>query len=206
MLDCLAFVRDSLQAHVPRDSGLELDPERIAVSGSSAGGYIAFMAGLHSDIPKVLLPIYPMTDPWGDFFTNPQLVKEPVATATVAPFLDKDAPAVADNDPNGPRQKMYDYMLQEANLARLWDVQPGDDRLIVPLAIRKKGAFRPCYVVHGDGDIRVGVEQADEAVEALKAVGCEVVYERPVGLEHTFDADPKYTMSDMYAFLYKHMA
>lgn len=100
---------------------------------------------------------------------------------------------------------MYAYMLQEAILADLWDVRPGDDRMIIPLAIRKKGSYPPCYIVHGEADSLVGVEQADEVFEALKAVGADAEYERLPGLDHLFDADPKYQLEKMYDFMYKHM-
>jgi acetyl esterase/lipase len=208
ILDCCTFVRDKLQEHVPSSSEVKLDPSRICISGSSAGGYIALLAGLYSDVPKVLLPIYPMTDPCGQFFSKPQLegVKEGhIDRSIVAPFLDKNAKVMADNDPDGPRQKMYSYMLQEATLPELWDVKPGDDKMIIRLAIREKGSFPPCYIVHGDADTRVGVDQADEVVEALKEVGADIKYERLPGLDHLFDVDPKYKLEDMYDFMYKHM-
>lgn len=208
ILDCLTFVRDKLQEYVPSSSDITFDTSRICVSGSSAGGYITFLSGLYSDVPKVLLPIYPMTDCWGSFFTNPQMqgVREGhVDKSIVAPFLDKNAEVMSENDPEGPRQKMYSYMLQEAILPELWDVKKGDDKMIIPLAIKKKGSFKPTYVVHGDADTRVGVEQADEAVEVLKDVGATVEYERLPGLDHLFDVDPKYTLEKMYDFMYKHM-
>lgn len=208
VLDCCTFVRDELQGHVPSSSGITLDPSGICVSGSSAGGYITFLCGLYSDVPKVLLPIYPMTDPCGEFFQKPQLASLPKAgidRSTVAPFLDKNFEVMADNDPNGPRQQMYNYMLQEANLPELWDVKPGDDQMIIRLAIKKKGFFPPCYIVHGDADTRVGVDQADEVYEALKDVGCDVAYERLPGLNHLFDDDSKYQLEEMYKFMYEHM-
>ncbi|KAF2098479.1 alpha/beta-hydrolase [Rhizodiscina lignyota] len=208
VLDCLSFVRDKLQEHVPASSGITFDKSRICVSGSSAGGYISLLAGLYSDVPKVLLPIYPMTDCWGTFFTNPQMqgVKEGhIDKSVVAPFLDKNAEVMADNDPSSPRQLIYSYMLQEAILPELWDVEKGDEKMTIRLAIMKKGSMPPSYIVHGDADTRVGVEQADEVVQALKDIGAEVVYERLPGLDHSFDIEPKYTMDEMYAFMYKHM-
>lgn len=208
VLDCCAFVRDELQSHIPSDAGVTLDTSRICVSGSSAGGYITFLCGLYSDVPKVLLPIYPMTDPCGDFFSKPQDAGVPSGGGqreVVAPFLDKDAEVMADNDPEGPRQQMYNFMLKEANLPELWDVKPGDEQMIIRLALRKKGSFPPTYIVHGDADTRVGVDQADEVYEVLKEIGCDVKYERLPGLDHLFDNDAKYQLEDMYKFMYDHM-
>lgn len=208
VLDLCAFVRDALQAHIPASSGTTLDPSRVCISGSSAGGYIALLAGLYSALPKVVNPIYPMTDPHGEFFRRPQMASlkgQRIDRSVVAPFLDRAAEVVAENAVEDPRQRMYDYMLQEVILPELWDVKPGDDEMIIKLAIKKKGTFPPIYVVHGDADTRVGVEQADEVVEALKEIGTDVKYERLPGLDHLFDVDPKYKLEEMYEWLYTHM-
>lgn len=195
-LDLLIFVRDKLQSHIDPTSGVQLDTERICVSGSSAGGYLTFLCGVYSDVPKVLLAIYPMTDPHGEFFGKPQLrgIKEgSIDRSLVARFLDRNSEVVAENEENSARDLMYNYMLQEAILPQLWwDVKAGDEEMIVRLAIKKRGSYRPTYVVHPDGDTIVGVDQADEVVEVLKEVGAEVVYERVEGLDHLFDEDPKY--------------
>lgn len=54
--DCIKFIRNELSSHV--DKGV-LDVSRLAVSGSSAGGYLALLAGLYADPkPNVILPIY----------------------------------------------------------------------------------------------------------------------------------------------------
>jgi acetyl esterase/lipase len=207
-LDSLKFVQDSLQSHIEPSSGIVLDTSNVCVSGSSAGGYLALLCGVYSDIPKVLLAIYPMTNPHGDFFSKPQLkaLKGHIDRAIVEPYLDKNAEAAAENEDDSPRNMMYPYMLQEAILPKLWwDVKPDDDEMIVKNAIKKKGSYKPTYVVHGDADVIVGMDQADEVVEALKEVNAEVVYERMPGLNHLFDADPKYKLEDMYAFMLKHM-
>ncbi|POS69762.1 hypothetical protein DHEL01_v211843, partial [Diaporthe helianthi] len=97
--DCLAWSATELPkelAAAGNNTSILLDPTRIAVSGSSAGGYLALLAGLYATgpgKPKVILPIYPITNPLGTFFTTPQ--QHPaghIERAALEPFLDPNAP------------------------------------------------------------------------------------------------------------------
>lgn len=204
--DCIKFIRNDLSKHVDSSS---IDTSRLAVSGSSAGGYLAFLAGLYVEPkPQVILPIYPITDPYGSFFTNPQPHPDgKVDRETVAPFLNTNAEVMSENEPESKRSKMYFWMMQEACLAELLHVKRGDNTFIIAEQIRKQGktALPPTYVVHGDADHYVGVEQADEAVDAMKSVGIDHEYERPKGLDHLFDKDEKVTLDEMYGFMMKHV-
>ncbi|KAJ0114271.1 hypothetical protein J7T55_010660 [Diaporthe amygdali] len=209
--DCLDWTATELPKKLA-DSGNStlLDTTRIAVSGSSAGGYLALLAGLYATgpgKPKVVLPIYPITNPLGTFFTTPQ--PHPaghVDKATLEPYLDPKAPVQArtlwEND---PRASFYFYMLQEANLAQLLHIEQGDDTFIIAPQIRKKGSFYPTFIVHGDADRFVGVEQSDEVVDVLREVGAVVEYERPKGLDHIFDLNEDVKLEGYYAFLKKHL-
>lgn len=212
--DCLDWSATELPrklAEAASSSPTLLDTTRIAVSGSSAGGYLALLAGLYATTgpgrPKVVLPIYPITNPRGAFFTNPQ--PHPLGHidgAELEPFLDPKAP-VQTRTPwdDGPRRHFYFYMMQEANLAELLHIGAGDDAFIVAPQIRKRGGFLPTFVVHGDADKFVGVEQADEVVDALREVGAVVEYERPEGLDHLFDEKEDVELEGYYAFLKKHL-
>ncbi|KAH8897188.1 alpha/beta-hydrolase [Thozetella sp. PMI_491] len=208
VVDCLTFVRDDLQHHVPQSSGIVLDPTRIAVSGVSAGGYLTFMAGLRSDIPQVLLPIYPMTDPCGEFFHKPQLggADRPIIDrSVVAPFLDKNAAPTSGSPQSSSRQNMYLFMLQDPHLDELWDVRAGDEDTVIRLAIKKKGSLAPTYIVHPDADTKVGIEQSEEVAEVLSEIGADFRFERIPGLDHLFDRDAKYRLEEMYEFMYTHL-
>lgn len=203
--DCIAFIRDGLGKHA--GEGV-LDTTRLAVSGSSAGGYLAFLAGLYVEPkPKVILPIYPITDPLGTFFTTSRphpfgggrTDAEPIAA-----FLDPNGEVVANNEDDSKRSLLYFYMMQEANLASLLRVKPGDDTFRIAKKVYEQG-LPPTYVVHGDVDTAVGVEQADEVVGVMVGLGKEVVYERLHGLNHLFDRDEKYELEKMYGFMMKYL-
>ncbi|KAG6362287.1 hypothetical protein INS49_010517 [Diaporthe citri] len=211
--DCLTWSATELPkqlAAAGSNNSALLDTTRIAVSGSSAGGYLALLAGLYATgpgKPKVVLPIYPITDPLGTFFTTPQ--PHPaghIEKAALEPYLDPKAVVQTRTAWEGdPRAKFYFYMLQEANLAKLLHIQDGDDTFIVAPQIRRRGSFLPTFIVHGDADKFVGVEQSDEVVDALRDVGAVVEYERPEGLDHVFDLNEDVELEGYYTFLKKHI-
>ncbi|KAK5109150.1 hypothetical protein LTR62_007512 [Meristemomyces frigidus] len=204
--DCIAFIRKELPGRV---GGKEIvNTERLAVSGSSAGGYLAFLAGLYVEPkPQLILPIYPITDPLGLFFTTSQPPAlgggEPDMEA-VKPFLDVHAEVVASNERGGKRDGMYGYMLKSANLADLLKMEVGENTWRVARMIHERG-LPPAYVVHGDVDSAVGVEQADEAVGVMVGLGLEVRYERLHGVEHLFDKQETVELEKMYEFMTKHL-
>lgn len=217
--DCIAFIRspDGLAAHLKDATGPgAIDTTRLAVSGSSAGGYLALLAGLYVEPePQVILPIYPITDPLGTFFITSQLGTSTKVDvdATVQEYLDRNAAAVANNDPGSSRGNMYSYMLAHANLAELLHFDTKDnpqhnssnDKWRVARQIAKQ-RLPPAYVVHGTADLDVGVEQADEVVGVMVGEGLEVKYERLEGKEHLFDAkDPSEKLESMYEFMHKYV-
>lgn len=206
-LDSLSWIQNKLPQELEA-SGVTVDTSRIAVSGSSAGGYLAFLVGLYSEIrPKAVLAMYPITNPLGEFFAKPQPIPKGqyLDETLISPFLDRNADQVSENDPSSPRQTLYLYMLKSANLASLLSIKAGDDRYIVADQLRRRGNYPPTYIVHGDADRSVGVEQSDEVVQALKDIGVEFVYERPAGIDHAFDRVESVQLESHYDFLTKHI-
>ncbi|KAF2207908.1 hypothetical protein CERZMDRAFT_101931 [Cercospora zeae-maydis SCOH1-5] len=207
--DGIRFIRTELASHLENPNAI--DPTKLAVSGSSAGGYLALLSGLYIDPkPNVILPIYPITDPLGTFFTNPQppaMGRSLRPREELAEFLDPDAAPVANNPKDSPRQNMYMHMQADASLAKLWKVAEDS------AAARKwrlsrnvyESRLPPAYFLHGDADTAVGVEQADEVVGAMLGCGIEVQYERPNGQDHFLDAGPEYENEVFWAFMLKHL-
>lgn len=206
VVDCVKFVREQL----PSQIGDAIDPKRLAVSGSSAGGYLALLAGIYCDPkPSAILPIYPITDPLGWFFITPQppaMGRSLVEREVLTEFLDPKAPQVANNDPNSARSNMYIRMQHDANLAKLWSVPGGEEANKFRLSRQIYGrGCSPAYFLMGDADTAVGVEQADEVVGAMVGCGIEVQYERVHGKDHFLDAGPVYENEAFFTFLLKHV-
>ncbi|KAK3701471.1 hypothetical protein LTR37_015445 [Vermiconidia calcicola] len=207
--DCVNFIRNDLSANV--DEGV-LDVTRLAVSGSSAGGYLALLAGLYADPkPTVIIPIYPITDPLGSFFTNPQppaLGRYLASKEEMARYLDPKAEPVANCGPlpEDARMHMYSRMLDAANLAELLGIS--DPKVAAPFRISRcvyQHRLPPAYIVHGDADSAVGVEQADEVVGAMLGCGIEVQYERSHGKDHFLDTGADYENDAFFSFMLKHL-
>ena len=210
VVDCIKYIRKDLVSEAGLKDG-EVNVSKLAVSGSSAGGYLALMAGMYvQPRPDVVLALYPITDPLGIFFMNSQPHPDgKIEKSTVAPFLNPKAEAMSGNPPDSPRSKMYYYMMQEAILAELLGVTEPDVKFRIAKAITERGRERlnlpPIYVVHGDADKFVGVEQADEVVEVLKDMSAVVEYERLPKLDHLFDKDERMDLEGMYAFMKKYI-
>nr|POE80944.1 non-reducing polyketide synthase andm [Quercus suber] len=185
--DCISFIRTELYKHV--DANV-LDTDRLAVSGTSAGGLLALLAGLYiTPKPKVVLSIYSIMDPLGGFFMTPQPLPAGIGRIdreTVASCLDPRSGVVANSEESSDRRYLPLYMLQAANLPELLHIRPGDDTFRVPKQIYAH-RLPPTYIVHGDEDGAVGVEQADETVGVMLGLGLEVDYERLHGIKHDFD-------------------
>lgn len=189
--DCITFIRSSLAAQFPADA---VDVSRLAVSGSSAGGYLALLAGLYTEPkPTCLVPIYPITDPLGTFFTTsqppPSFRPYLASRDELAECLDPNGRVVANCGPLGEdvRMGMYVRMMADANLASLHGID--DEKAAAPWRVCRQVetlGLPMMYVIHGDGDESVGVEQADELVDAATGSrGKEtVVYERVPGANH----------------------
>jgi len=219
--DVIRWATEILPFHPGIPHGL-LDPTKLVVSGSSAGGYLALLCGLPiSGVvpkPKVLLPIYPITNSLGPFFTTPQ---RPVSWSDDGYIVtDEDMKVHADPKsevltgyarrggpevPRDDRANFYKYMVQEANLAHLLfanapDAKPED----YAIADHIPKDMPPTYIVHGDIDRTVGVEQAHRVVEALKKAGIDYKFEEPKK-DHGFDYNEGEEMEDMYAFMKLHL-
>lgn len=208
--DCIEFVRTKLS--ICLNDPTAIDASRLAISGSSAGGYLSLLAGPYvQPKPAVVAPIYPITDPYGAFFTTPQsppLKRRPIAYEEVSTFLDRHGEVITSSGPIGedPRSNLYTWMCMSANLATLLGLSDTDaaSQYRVSRVISTRG-LPPTYVLHGDHDTAVGVEQADEVVGACLGCGIEIKYERLRGLEHTFDDDEAYENNEFYAFIMKHL-
>jgi acetyl esterase/lipase len=128
------FVRTKLNDKlVAAGHGARVDPSRMVLSGGSAGGYLALMAGLPTPksvpdaevgghrgpngwVPLGVAPFYPITDLEHEFWatkTDPvPWWGQSVPDAAAQPHLNRKDPPVGSAVSGGPRSILYPYMLQ----------------------------------------------------------------------------------------------
>lgn len=209
VLDCIHYVRNDLTRQ--SDLGPEtLDTSRLGIVGSSSGGYLVLLAGLYAvPKPKVVLALYPITNPRGEFYAKPnQHPLGHIERTEVAEFLNENAEAVSEDTFSGDgRRKLYFWALQSGDYADLVRVGENDPRFIVAKRIREagKGSLPPTYLVHGDADDLVDVGQSDEVADAMRDIGVVHRYDRVSGVGHLYDREESVRMEEMYDFMRQHL-
>jgi acetyl esterase/lipase len=182
-----------------RKSGPQLfhaDPDRIAVIGHSAGGYLALMSGFRADPrPAAVVAFYGYGDIVGPWYSEPspfylQQPRVPVerARATVGGGLPTGTQGADDRD------DFYLYCRQNG----LWPYEvsghhpksePDFFRPYCPVR-NVDSEYPPTLLLHGDRDTDVPYEQSVMMAEALAAAGVEHDLITIDGGEHGFDAQP----------------
>lgn len=218
------IVEDVADAHAwlrANAASLNIDPERIAVMGMSAGAYLALVAGYRlQPRPKAVISFYGYGDITGEWYTQPSpfYAAKPSITDTAA-FAALDSEVVS--EPAGAsyaaRNDLYVYTRQKGLWPRLvsghdalcerdWFAPYEPIRHITP-------AYPPTVILHGQSDTDVPFEQAKALGQALQdnKVAHELVTDPSWG--HAFDyrgtdKDPKLAaaMDRVLTFLRVHVA
>lgn len=218
--DVLRWIQSDEFTHVTKGCA---DTSQVFVSGSSAGGWLALLAGsgLGFDACKVASPprpagvvaIYPISDLQDPFWNTkqrpvsyfPRIIDGP---AELKENLDPKSEVLAFSALDAPRSVFYHYMIQEALLPSLLL----DGTHIEPKAFSVAQAIShgtvtlpPTFIVHGSIDDKVPLRQATDVYEALQSKGhkdVELVVEE--GKDHLYDREPSANMGKMYAFIARH--
>jgi acetyl esterase/lipase len=165
LLDCklaLAWVKE----HIVEYGG---DPDRIVVTGGSAGGHLTAMLGLTANDPR-FQPGFESVD---------TSVRAFVPIYAVYDFTDRDG-IRGTKDPL--RRSLERHVVKRS---RADDPEAFD--LASPMSHVRDGV-PPCLVVHGELDTLAPVEEARAFVGLLRAVSTEpVAYAELPGAHHAFD-------------------
>ena len=191
-----------------------IDPERVAVIGHSAGGYLSLMAGTFSSPPRALVSFYGYGDIVADWYTRPDpfYCQRPLISRTEALNAVGTAPTA---EGTGSRISFYFYCRQQG----LWPREVGGHD---PVAERSfflpfcplyniSEDYPPTLLLHGDQDTDVPYEQSATMASALAAAGVDSELITIPGGGHGFDAQmdkPEVSgaFTSVLRFLEQHLA
>ncbi len=193
LTEICADVKDALKW--VRGEGARLygfDPEKVAVLGKSAGGYLALLSGTLSDPPNAVISFYGYGDLLGEWYTLPSshYLKQPlVPREDAARCVQQGTPTYAARETRWP---LYLHTRQTGDWAR-WTTGYGKEEAATallpfcPIQNIRPG-YPPTLLLHGSSDTDVPVEQSISMHAALKDAGIDArLLIQPEG-GHGFDA------------------
>lgn len=165
----------------------DLDLSRVLAVGDSAGGYLALMSGLTQPQGSIRAVIaqYPMTYylrgtpnmPPGESVPGTEVIDAHMAG--VKPGVT----AVSSATPPARMELSLAIATHERYLAFF-----GDDKSMWPLyRVEQCKQMPPTWIVHGEADSVVGIEDSLRFMEKCKLLGIEARLEIRPGQEHGFD-------------------
>jgi acetyl esterase/lipase len=169
-----------------------IDPDRIAIVGHSAGGYLTLMAGVRLvPHPKALVSFYGYGDITGSWYTRPDTFYNRRPTVSLEQASEAVGDSVISGAPKRERFKFYLYCRQQG----IWPKEvSGHDpqkehawfsgyepiRNITP-------TYPPTLLIHGEKDTDVPFEQSVLMAEALKSQNVEYELITNQDWGHNFD-------------------
>ena len=158
-----------------------IDPNRIAVSGGSAGGYMTMTAGFRAQKrPQVLLAFWGYGDLVGDWYSKPSphyrhhriIVSPEGARAQVS------GPPIANSrDRNGNGGFFYTHCRQRGiwpTAVSGWNPNTEPEKFHPYMAVKNvDGKYPPIAMVHGTEDTDVPFQQSVMMAEQLKKHGVD---------------------------------
>ena len=179
-----------------RGPGLfRIDPDRIAVIGHSAGGYLTLTAGYRlRPRPKALVAFYGYGDIIGDWYSRPDpfYLKEPAVTREQA-LAGVTGHPISEALDGSARWPFYLYCRQQG----LWPMEvvgidpAAEPRRFEPFCpVRNVSRDYPAtMLLHGDRDTDVPYQQSVDMARELKRVGVVHEFVPIPGGGHGFDRD-----------------
>jgi acetyl esterase/lipase len=195
------------------------DPNRIAVWGSSAGGYLAFLTGHRVEPrPQVLVVEFGYADIVGSWQTEPSrdpdhyLPRSDFASEADA-WREVSGPPIADvADRKGDGGAFNGYVRQRGLWPMAvsgWDPLAETEKFVPYLPVRNVSAdYPPTFIIHGREDLDIPYAVAEDMVAELVRCGVE---HRLIGIDHGghgyIGADPtivEQAHRQAFEFVYRH--
>jgi len=173
-----------------------IDPERIAVVGHSAGGYLTLVAGFYlQPRPRALVSFYGYGDISGDWTIKPDRHYAKMDRIEKEDAYKPIGENVLSESPIFPRVIFYNYCRQNG----LWtnevtglDVAKEPEQLAKYCPIRHVTKdYPPTLLLHGDSDSDVPVEESKKMASALKQQHVPHKLIVMKNYDHLFDVFPE---------------
>jgi len=202
-----------------RASGPELfqaDPQRVAVAGGSAGGYLTLATG-HRVAPRpvALVSLWGYGDLVGPWYSQPHPTYKSPLTREEAAVLDEEDPVSDDRDrQHAKASAFYRYCRQHGRWPQEvagWDPRTEVDKFKPYMPVNNVSAeYPPTLLIHGDRDTDVPYEQSQLMAAELKKHGVEHHLLTVAGAEHGLAGAPQDEVQAAYRtaveFLRRHLA
>ena len=198
-----------------------IDPDRIAVVGHSAGGYLTLMSGFRlGPRPRALVSFYGYGDITGTWYARPDSFYNQMPTISrdlALEYVGESAVSSPPPEPSWPngRAKFYLYCRQQGLWPKEVSGHDPDKELawfsdFEPLR-NVTSSYPPTILLHGEKDTDVPFEQSVLMAKALKSSGVDHQFIRYPDWGHGFDGagmenrDVREAFDRVLKFLEKHV-
>lgn len=184
-------VRDALSWVLDDCPGLfAIDPDRVAVLGRSAGGYLALLSGTFVRKPKAIVSYFGFGDLLDDLGCTPS----PYHASLGEVAEERAYECVGRNATPGSgeeRLPLYIYCRQQGIWAREAIGPNPDDRLLKEYSpiYNLDSDYPPTLLLHGDEDKDIDYVESVKVASALTRAGVENKLITIPGLGHSFDRE-----------------
>lgn len=169
-----------------------IDPNRVAVTGGSAGGYLTLVTGYRiQPRPRVLLAFFGYGDLIGDWYSTPSphpRHNQRKITAEEA-WRQVTGPAVADDrERNGDGAIFYNFCRQTGQWPKAisgWDPRSESEKFVPFMPLKNvTAAYPPTVLIHGTADTDVPFEQSRFMAQEFQRQGVTFQFHPIANAEH----------------------